>query len=202
MNDVSDSFKKLNDNLKNITNIVEAVTNISKQTHILSLNASIEAGRYGEIGRGFNVVAIEIKKLSQNIFLQMNKIEEIVESLNLDMHSAEEKIQSAKQVTLSQSQFVKNTIDNYNSMLNSTEGIVNYIDQVDKSIEDLNDKNDSMYEKLNEVKEACEDFNNSIEIVKQVVTEQYDGTKNMNNIIDKMGKNTENIVVSINKFTV
>ncbi|MFT8313549.1 MAG: methyl-accepting chemotaxis protein [Clostridium sp.] len=202
MNDASDSFKKLNDNLKNITNIVEAVTDISKQTHILSLNASIEAGRYGEIGRGFNVVAIEIKKLSQNIFLQMNKIEEIVESLNLDMHSAEKKIQSAKQVTLSQSQFVKNTIDNYNNMLNSTEGIVNYIDEVDKSIEDLNDKNDSMYEKLNEVKEACEDFNDSIEIVKQVVAEQYDGTKNMNNIIDKMGKNTENIVVSINKFTV
>ncbi|MDF2503193.1 methyl-accepting chemotaxis protein [Clostridium sp.] len=202
MDDATDSFKKLNNNLKNIACIVEAVTNISKQTHILSLNASIEAARYGEMGRAFNVVAVEIKKLSQNIFLQMNKIDEIVESLNLDMNMAQIKIQSAKEATLVQSKFVKNTIDNYNNMLNSTEYIVNYIDETNENIKTLNSENDSVYEKLNEVKEAYEDFNTSIEVVKQVVSEQYDGTKNMNTIINTMEKNTENIVVSINKFNV
>lgn len=202
MEEAVDSFKRLNYNLKNIGNIVEVVTNISKQAHILSLNASIEAGRYGHMGRGFNIVAIEIKKLSQNIFLEMNKIEEIVESLNLDMYSAEKKIENAKEVSLSQSKFVKNTIDNYNNMLNSTEDIVDYIKDVDISIETLNNENDSIYKKLNEVKDACEDFNNSIELVNQVVQEQYNETKNMNNIIDKMGENTESIVVSINKFTI
>lgn len=148
------------------------------------------------------MVAVEIKKLSQSIFSQMNKIDEIVESLNLDMQTAQEKIQSAKEVTLSQSKFVKGTIDNYNNMLNSTEDIVNYIDDVDKGIESLSNENNFIYEKLNEVKDAYEDFNTSIEVVKKVVAGQYDSTKNMNNIIDKMGKNTENIVISINKFTV
>ncbi|UZW12412.1 methyl-accepting chemotaxis protein [Clostridium pasteurianum] len=202
MEEAADSFKRLNDNLKNIGRIVEVVTNISKQTHILSLNASIEAGRYGEMGRGFNVVAVEIKKLSQNIFSQMNKIEEIVESLNLDMYSAEEKMQDAKEIIVSQSTFVNNTIDNYSNMLNSTEDIVGYINDVDKSIESLNDENNCIYEKLNDVKEACEDFNDSIKVVKQVVEEQYEGTKNMNNIIDKMGENTDSIAISINKFTI
>lgn len=202
MNDASDSFVKLNNNLKSIANIVEIVTNISKQTHILSLNASIEAGRYGEIGRGFNVVALEIKKLSQNIFYQMNKINEIVESLNIDMKTAKEKIQTAKEITLSQSKFVDSNIVNYNNMLNSTEDIVSYIEHTDKSIESLSNENNSIYEKLNEVKDAYEAFNASIEVVKQVVGEQYDGTKNMNNIIDEMGQNTENIAISINKFTV
>lgn len=202
MEEAVESFKKLNNNLNNIGNIIEVVTTISKKTNILALNASIEAARYGEFGRGFNVVAIEIKKLSQDVSFQMNRIEQIVESLNIDMYSAKKKIQNAKSVMASQSVFVKNAVDNYNGMITSTEDIIDYVTDVDKSIETLNNENNLMYEKLSDVKGVCEDFNESIEVVQQVVQEQYEGTKNMDSIVDKMGENTKNIVVTINKFTI
>ena len=93
-NGIKNSGFALQENAKEITNIVTIVSSISNQTNLLALNASIEAARAGDAGRGFAVVAEEVRKLSEETntaVCQINEsltgllksIDEIVENIDL-----------------------------------------------------------------------------------------------------------------------
>lgn len=88
-----DALNKLSLNIKDIVGVIE---NISEQTALLSLNASIEAARAGETGRGFNVVANEIKKLAEKTKAETLKIEgtvkEIINEIN-NVKNSNDKVQ-------------------------------------------------------------------------------------------------------------
>lgn len=66
---------------KNTDEILKFVKNIAGQTNLLGLNAAIEAARAGEMGRGFNVVATEIRKLSTSSSESINKINDVLKKI-------------------------------------------------------------------------------------------------------------------------
>lgn len=202
LSEANSSFDKLKLNLMNIAQVGKTVTQISRQTHILSINAAIEAGRYGDIGKGFGVVASEIKKLSKNVSYQMEKIDEILLALNSDMSNVQEKIGEVNTSTNHQFKIVNNTIDNYAKMLSSSEAIVNYMNEAYKSIGMLNEENYSVSERLTKIKNSYEEFNNTIVAVSKIASEKYENTKDMYDMLEYMHTNSEKMADSINKFTV
>ena len=78
---ISDRIRKVNEVVDKVREIVSVIEEISGQTNLLSLNASIEAARAGDAGRGFAVVAEEIRVLSDNTSEQLENIKKIISEL-------------------------------------------------------------------------------------------------------------------------
>jgi len=81
------AIRKLKDNFNEINTIVTVITSFADQTNLLSLNATIEAARAGEAGRGFSVVAEEVRKLAEGSADAANKISKLVQSIMKEMDS-------------------------------------------------------------------------------------------------------------------
>lgn len=75
---------RLEEKIRSVHRITEMITSVAEKTHLLSLNASIEAARAGEAGRGFSVVAEEIRKLAESATGSADQIAELVRQLETE----------------------------------------------------------------------------------------------------------------------
>ncbi len=80
-NDATSQMTRLEKKVETIFNAVQMINDIANQTNLLALNASIEAARAGEVGRGFNVVAGEVKNLASQTTVVTDKINAQIEAI-------------------------------------------------------------------------------------------------------------------------
>ena len=201
LNGVNQSFKELYTDFMGINDIVDVVNNISKRTHILSLNASIEAASAGKYGAGFGVVAREIRNLSEGIGEQMRKIQDIVSSVNSNMSKTESSIGEVNKVFNEQEIAIDDTIESYKKALSSTEDIAGSTYDIHLSIDTLNNENTIVINTLKEVDTISSEFTNSVNEIKCVIESQYIETKNMDNLVSKLENATNKLREKMNKFS-
>ena len=84
----ADSLVEINAMAEDVKNITQIITNLSKQTNLLALNASIEAGRAGEHGLGFSVVAEKVQKLAEESASSVERTKDIVERISQKIEHA------------------------------------------------------------------------------------------------------------------
>lgn len=97
LNRVFETVELLNNSLSQIHTITDVITDIASQTNLLSLNAQIEAARAGEAGRGFSVVATEIRKLADQSHESASKISQILDNLTKKINAMIASVESTSE---------------------------------------------------------------------------------------------------------
>ncbi|MGB0835876.1 MAG: methyl-accepting chemotaxis protein [Psychrobium sp.] len=103
------SVGELSSEIQSITNLLDVINGISEQTNLLALNAAIEAARAGEQGRGFAVVADEVRVLARRTSESTEQINDTIIALNQKAESAVKSIESGNESTLNTSQRLDKT---------------------------------------------------------------------------------------------
>lgn len=139
-NDVSKLIGEFVENVHNVRKITEGITEISDQTNLLSLNATIESARAGQAGKGFAVVAEAIRNLAEETNILTQNIEKIVKSLENNAESTQRVINKVVEGIEDERNTIENMVEEFtcvendmatlendmNNILSRTEGVVNY----------------------------------------------------------------------------
>lgn len=96
INGAASTINQLADDTKNVTQILNVITSIAEQTNLLALNAAIEAARAGEQGRGFAVVADEVRELASRTAKSTNEIRELLNTLTVAANESVNAMNSAR----------------------------------------------------------------------------------------------------------
>ena len=115
--DAADKMRELNESSKRIGNIVEVIRQISEQTSLLALNASIEAAHAGEQGRGFAVVADEVSSLARRVGQSAKDIESLIQTIKEQTAEAISSMQLGAAEVEEGAQLVTNTLTDLTNLI-------------------------------------------------------------------------------------
>ena len=137
--EVSDKIQSINSVIQKVKGIVSLIGDISEQTQLLSLNASIEAARAGDAGKGFSVVAQSISKLSEDTSSQVDQITNIIQTLVADFDECISIIDNTVEDSTQQKVDIDSVIGEFKELSSEIKETTDRVQQIgiaiDKSIE-------------------------------------------------------------------
>jgi methyl-accepting chemotaxis protein len=154
VNTIASSTRAFIQSTSLISQMTQEVRDIANQTNLLALNAAIEAARAGEQGRGFAVVADEVRKLAENSAGSAHQIDEVTKSIRLQSESVE--------------QSIKTGLEHINSTLTFIEDFTMTLSESSGSVKSVNAGMNDIATAAREQAAASNDIAKNIELISQV----------------------------------
>jgi methyl-accepting chemotaxis protein len=187
---------------KQIGAITRSIMEISTQTNVLALNAAIEAARAGVHGRGFSVIADEVRQLSQQSSDSSKTISGITQALQKQIQELQSSLLEAKDSAVTQNHRVADTLSSFESIEHSMIGIKEQIEHIHSKIEQARSKNDQLVGSVQFVAAIAQETAAGVEEVNSTSIQQDASIRRIAEESDDILALADRLFAEISKFQI
>ncbi|ROR31816.1 methyl-accepting chemotaxis sensory transducer with Cache sensor [Mobilisporobacter senegalensis] len=186
------------DKIKTASNMIKS---IAEQTNLLALNAAIEAARAGEAGKGFAVVADEIRELAEQSNRFTNEIDSVINELSDKTESSVKAIESVGSIMESQTLSVNNTTEKFNGISEAIGMIQTIIGKLNNASSVMEQKKEDIVATIENLSAISEENAAGTEEASASVEEQTASMEEIANASESLARLAEELQLEISKFT-
>lgn len=153
--ETSKRLKRLSESSQKISKVVNLISNFTTQTQLLALNASIEATRAGEYGRGFSVVADEVRSLARQSANAATEIEQLVQDIQISTAEVSTALETGIQQVAAGTDLVTEARENLNEIVDATGQISQLVANITQAAQEQTQQCQSVKQTMSEVAEIA-----------------------------------------------
>ncbi len=192
--------ENLTNTTKDIGLFVESIENIAEQTNLLALNAAIEAARAGEAGKGFAVVADEVRKLADQSRKSTEEINNMMQSIEEESALAISSMEIMKKVSQDQNLAVDKTNSSFNDIANAIEYIVSKINDVNTAVIKMQDDKSEVISSIENISSVSQQTAASSEEVAATTENQLKTLDDMKIAAESLDQLVKQLDIKLKKY--
>ncbi|EHQ61318.1 hypothetical protein PDENDC454_15842 [Paenibacillus dendritiformis C454] len=200
MRSLAERIKQLSESTQSIRKVLEMIHNMTKQTNILSLNATIEAARAGAAGKGFMVVADEIRNLADQSRQSIDVVGQITERIELEITETVAALSAAFPIFQKQAEAVQETDAIFGTVQQQMGGMIEHLGNVTGSIDRLNEAQSILVEAMSNVSAVAEEASATSEEVASLSTEQLNISNRLVELSQQLEEVSTNLKDTLSQF--
>lgn len=194
-------IKKLDERSMEIGEIVGSIASIAQQTNLLALNAAIEAARAGESGRGFSVVAEEVRKLAEESQGSTKKIATLISLIQNDTNEAVVSMEEGSNQVKIGMEVVSKAGDAFENISSMVKAITAQVQEVASANNKISGESDKLVRSINKVDEISKEVTDQSQNISASVEEQSASIQEITSSSESLSKIAEELQSQACKFT-
>ncbi len=183
-----------------IGSIISVINSIAEQTNLLALNAAIEAAGAGQFGRGFSVVAEEVKKLSERSRESTEKISALILQVQEHLKNAVIEMNKSEEAVAHQQEALTDTANKFDEISSAVSGVTNKIKQVAESTININSETKIVGKNIHDISKKADTNANSTEEVSASTEEQAAISQQIAESAKNLSAFAKNLKDNLDKF--